>query len=87
MFYGCISLVLAVIIQPFYDLGFPAGIWMIIDIVCCVFLILAGFICKNIEKARALNSAKIAAEMEMYRKKEESFRSQMVEEDALAKRK
>lgn len=81
MLYGCVALILAVLIQPFYDLGFPAGIWMIVDIVCCVFLLLAGFICKNIEKARAVRHAQIEAEMEMYRKKEESFRSQVVEED------
>lgn len=81
MLYGSVALIMAVLIQPFYDFPVSTGVWMIIDIIGVVFLLLAGFICKNIEKARAVAHAKIEAEMEMYRKHEERFRSQEIEED------
>lgn len=72
--YGSVCVIFAVLVQPIYSIPFTSGMWMVLSFLAAAYLTLAGLLCSKIEKAHAIEHAKIEAELEMYRKNEEKLK-------------
>lgn len=81
--YGSVCIIFAVLVQPFYDIEYSRGVWMLISFLSGTYLALCGMLCYKIEKTNAINKIKREAELEMYRQNEKRLRAQEEEEDTL----
>lgn len=70
--YGSVAVILAVLLQPLFDMPFGRGTWVFMYIFSSVFLILGGLLCIKIERKRALDRARREAELGGYKEHDHS---------------
>lgn len=75
--YGLIMILVCVMSQPFFELGFDELMVFVLDIFCVVIFVLTGILAGRFEKQIELDHAKAQAEIEALQRKEAEIRRRM----------